>query len=307
MSLKVEHKITTKNKTNKSFKLNRFRMYKQLYSLFAKNYFKSFGGPFFTFGLPLFFLILFYFTVGPLTKQAYNTDVKGHDIVGGYILLSSLTCGFNFLANRITEWKKSIFLKRLDTTPLTKWEFLFAIISFYFFICILGTIWMLLWAIIINPNQIHNWGLYTNFSYVVLGLFLNIIIAISFALLIGGISKSSSMTEGIVTLIYFPSIFLTGFVLPISLLSTSPDSQTVINAIGYFIPFKYSVTLFMHGWWYYHDPSMFKPIISGMPVNLKVDINTYGFSAWWQALLGALGYIAAFNIITPFVFQWKID
>ncbi len=280
---------------NKKIYGTRFIAYLELSILFSKNFFKSFPGPFFSFGLPLFFLILFYFTIGINNKTTFDV-VHGHDIIGGYILLSSVSAGFNFLSGRICEWKESVFLKRLDVTPLKKWEFMFVIICFYSCICILGTIWMFIWTLIVNPHyQINNWKTYSNWGFIILGVITNIIVSISLAIFIGGIATSNSMGQGITMLIFFPSIFLTGIILPIT---TFGDSLNVINKIGYFLPFKYSVSVFLYGWWY-HSPIL-------PDGSLFFTLKQVGFNYWWEPLLGSLGYSAILLLISIKTFRWEI-
>ncbi len=288
----IKSKEDKKNNTFLPKKKINFFIYIKLYKLFLNNFFKSFAGPFFTFGLPLFFLILFYYTLGQSNSDGL-VSVDGHNIIGGYILLSSVASGFNFLSNRIIEWKNSIFLKRIDVTPLKKWQFLFSIVTFYSFICLLGTIWMIIWSIIINPHEISNWSKYSNWGYMILGIITNIIVSISLSIIVAGFIRSQGTAEGIVMLIYFPSVFLSGMIIPISAFSGS--SLDVINIIGYFLPNKYSSSVFMYGWWY-----------SGKTLVPEIYqwANNWGFSHLWQPLLGAYGISFLFLGISSFTFKW---
>lgn len=304
----AKDKTISNNKYKKSFKnnnekilINKMRIYRQLYSLFLKNFFKTFSGPFYSFVLPLFFLILFYFTLD--LNKGTKIETHGHEVIGGFILLAGVSSGFNFLSNRICEWKQSVFLKRLDTTPLKKLEFLFAIVTFYLFICTLSILWMLIWSLIINPKyQIENFKNYTNFGYLTLGAILCILISISLAIFIGGFSKSIAMGQGITLLVYFPSIFLSGMAVPIYVI-TNNGTNSVVNIMGYFIPLKYALSLFMYGW--FNDvsslnfpPSFHNPYI--------FSYDNYGFNYWWEALLGGIGYIFLLLALSLKTFKWTI-
>ncbi len=288
--MKKINNLKTK-KLNNEFtnKINKFNAYYELGKLFFKNFIRDFGGPFFTFGLPVFFLIIFYY----IFKS--STTVNSHDIIGGYILLASISCGFNFLSQRISEWKESVFLKRLNVTPLKKVEFLLVIAFFYSIICIIGTIWMFMWTIIINHKyQFENWKKWSNFGYIILGIIFTIFAAVSLAIFVGGMAKSSSSAQGIVLLIYFPSVFLTGIVIPIQAFG----GNDIINYVSMILPFKYSVAIYQYGWWYKLNPS-------DSLYDIYFAWKSTGFTHLWQPLIGSIFYPIILLGISIKTFKWE--
>lgn len=253
-------------------------LYRKMYSLLAKNFFRDFRSVFFTFVLPVFLLVIFYFIFKDQSVQA------GHMIAGGYILLGPVTAGFQALSFAIMEWKNSILLKRIEATPLKKWQFLFGLVTFYFVLSILSSIWIFIWTIIIEPSSVKNFS-QINWGYFILGLILVILLSLIMAIFIAGISKSEGVCQAITFSIYFPSIFLGGLTIPSVAFGGGID---VLNTIGYFIPHKYAVAVALFGW-----------------NNGIVPISQYGFDHTWIAIVVSAVFFVFFTILTWITFRWE--
>lgn len=253
-------------------------LYRKMYSLLAKNFFRDFRSVFFTFVLPIFLLVIFYFIYKNESKQA------GHMIAGGYILLGPVTAGFNALSFAVMEWKNSILLKRIDATPLKKWQFLFGLVTFYFVLSILSSLWIFIWTIIIEPSSVKNFS-QINWGYFILGLTFVILLSLIMAIFIAGISKSEGICQAITFSIYFPSMFLGGLVIPTSAFS---EGTEILNTIGYFIPHKYAISVALLGW-----------------NNNILTISQYGFSHTWIAVTASALFFVFFAILTWMTFRWE--
>ncbi|AKU80038.1 ABC transporter permease [Spiroplasma turonicum] len=274
-----------------SFKQS-FLISTQLFKLIGKSFYKNVRGPLFTYVVPLFFTTLFYFL---FSKE--NSTNKGSTILG-YLALPCLTT-ITSLSSSIVEWKNSIFLKRVDTTGISKKNFVFSLWLFYFLVGWSGVIIEILAGMIIGGKDVielykdMNWGIF------ILAISLIALMAIGIATLIGGNVKDSGASEGIAMIIYFTCIFFSGVMLDPRLY----ESVEGVRIFSYLIPLKYPVALLLYS--QYNSIDWNK---AGFNIGSWVDngdVKYENFTSTWQPLLGAILIIVLLFIISSLTFKWN--
>lgn len=288
-------------KSKPSFDLKKTAgIFNNLLLLISKSYFRNARGPLFMFVVPTFFTVLFFFILG--------NKFSGHMSLYGYMLLPALTI-MTSLAPAIVEWKNSVFLKRIDTTGVKKSMFLGALWSFYVILGFVAFIFMIIISLILSliaaPSQDEigfkgtliesfakiNWG------FLILSLLLVMLTTIGIATLFGGLFNNEGSMQGIIMMVYFFSLFLSGIMLPPVMFE---KSQFMIG-FTYIIPLKYAVFLFLYATQGFVDASGWNSSFNNHEIN---GIYIQDFSATWQPILGAILIIVALFITTTFTFKW---
>lgn len=240
--------------------------------------------------VPIFFSVMFFF----IFKGNESAPFKGA-LLFNYALLPCLTV-LTSLTPAIVEWKNSVFLKRIDITGVKKSMFIASIWLVYLlaglFFYILVLCFNLVFSIVVLGTGVNNDFLYSfktiNFGYLFLSIILICATSIALATLFGGIANSSGSIQGIVMMVYFFSIFLSGVMLPAQALFTNKG----IVIFTYFIPHKYPVFLYMYafnsnGW-----------------INGSVQGLEKSFTAIWQPIVGSFAILAVLFTLTTFTFKW---
>lgn len=212
-------------------------------ALFAKSYLKTYQGIFYAFMLPTFLLLIFHF-IKIVPPGGYGDGPIV--VVSSFVLLPALTIGVTSVPNVITEWKESILMKRIDSLPIRKSEFIFSLILFFTFTSILAMLWLVFLISMLcigNSQQLKygdlqkiDWGL------LVLTGILICIVTCSLGVLIGGIMETNELAQAVTLVIFFPSVLLAGIMVPMQVLLNQVDPSTTSNGgamryIMYFIPF----------------------------------------------------------------------
>lgn len=195
----------------------------------------------------------------------------GYDrMFAGFMATPAVAVSMCSMPQAIFEFKQSTLLKRIGSTPIRPWMFLFAAGAFYVLIMILGTIFSFLMALAIfsgnfsvgreifdtfsmggNPvapliapsiqailNGI-NWGGF------IWGNIMNIMVGVTLGLMFVSLCKSSSMVSGVGIPVLLISGFITGQYLPISMIK---DGGGILYDIGYITPFKGPIGLMLEAW-----------------------------------------------------------
>ncbi|ASP28501.1 ABC transporter permease [Spiroplasma corruscae] len=284
----------TQNLENPNLKFNLKQntlIFTQLFKLIAKSFFKNVRGPLFTYIIPIFFTTLFYFL---FSKE--NSSNRGSAILG-YLALPCLTI-LTSLSTSIVEWKNSILLKRIDTTGISKKNFVFCLWLFYFLIGWSGVVVEIIAGLAIGTSDVIELYKNMNWGYFILAISLIALMTIGLATLIGGNFSDSGATEGTAMIIYFICIFFSGIMLDPRLF----ESVNGVRIFTYFIPLKYPVALllfsqFSKGDWNHAG-------FNTGNWNDNGDANYHVFTSTWQPLLGAILIIVLLFILTSLTFKW---
>lgn len=282
-----------------------FHIFNNLALLIYKSFIKEPKSIIFMIFVPIFFNIMFFFIMG--------AKIQGEKYASlfAYTLLPSLTC-LTLLAPAVVEWKNTVFLKRIDTTGIKKSMFVAALwlvyliagIIAFFLMMIFNLIFCELHKLMTKSNATSFASLLddVNWGYLLLSVVLITLTSIALATMFGGLFSLVGSMQGMIMMVYFFSIFLSGIMLPPEAFETSKG----MIIFTYFIPHKYSVFLFLYatrGWsdqkWdsgfntHYKDPAT------------KTDFIGQDFSATWQPVLGALLILIAIFAITSLTFKWS--
>ncbi|QGS51938.1 ABC transporter permease [Spiroplasma tabanidicola] len=288
-----------KNKTDnqKNYKVifkhkKKLLVFKQLFKLIAKAFFKNVRGPLFSYVIPIFFTTIFYFLFsGQITTN------KGSAILG-YIALPCLTI-LTSLSASIVEWKNSVFLKRIDTTGISKKNFIFCIWSFYFLVSWSGVFLEILAGLAIGRNDVIELYKNLDWGYFILAISLITLMAIGIATLIGGNLSDDGANQGISMIVYFITIFFSGVMLDPRLY----ESVGSARYFTYFIALKYPVAILLFS--QYKDGNWNDAGFNTGRWNPLEDAKFHDFTSTWQPVLGSLLIVIALFVISALTFKWN--
>ncbi len=240
---------------NKVFNKDFFYGFKPLFSLINHSFWRGFFGPFFAFFFPLIFISI----LGTLL---------GYDqILGGALIIGPIAISVIVLPNAIFEFKESSLLKRIGSTPIKPLFFMLTIGFFYLILMIISLIWSLIFSLmmfsqywdigrviveavvgtkpeVLAPSfsevlNIVNWG------GVIFGQIMSMIVGVSIGIVLASFATSSMMIMGMGTIILISTQFLTGQVLPPSMIV----EVDVMWYGGYFLsPFKAPTSIILESW-----------------------------------------------------------
>ncbi|WP_339020279.1 ABC transporter permease [Spiroplasma endosymbiont of Atherix ibis] len=282
-------------------------IFKNLSLLLYKSFIKEPKSIIFMIFVPIFFNIMFFFIMGAKIQG------EKYGVLFGYTLLPCLTC-LTLLAPAVVEWKNSVFLKRIDITGIRKSMFIAALWFVYLIAGIVAFFLMMIFNLIFS--QIHklvsssdllsfaqllgqiNWG------YMLLSMILITLTSIALATFFGGLFSSVGSMQGMIMMIYFFSIFLSGIMLPPEAFETSKG----MIIFTYFIPHKYGVFLFLYatrGWSDKGWDSGFNKHYSNPMETTSENFIGQDFTSTWQPILGAILILIAIFALTSFTFKWS--
>lgn len=243
-----------------------------LLKLINSSFWKSPEKWFMTFVFTFFFIAIFGFI-----NQAINTSNTG--INDGLIFKAGLTglpalmvisTGLNSIPVSIMEIKESVLMKRIGATPIRPWMFVTTVASFYFMITILQVllsfftffIFFGFQTFVVDLKELNarvdvsgiqllftgfkvgdvnfqtNWGSYI-FAMIYVLLLANFI-----AILITSVTKKSSSASMIGSMVFFFSMFLSGLLFPLSVISQNIG----LNVLSFVSPFRYTNVLISLAW-----------------------------------------------------------
>ncbi|AGM26281.1 putative ABC transporter permease [Spiroplasma syrphidicola EA-1] len=291
-----------KVKTN-YFEFNLF-LRKNLSLLFL-SIFKSFRTYIYVYVIPIIFLVVIY------VFQSYGGINKPlPPIVAGYLLIPGF--GIGILINTlISEWKASIFLKRINILGTNKWQFLLSIWIVGYILgmsaILLGIFIMLILGefigtknsnIFLETFSFFNYGSSTQVFMAWFGFFLGcsivVITSIGIASIIAGALRSVPLCQSLTILILIVCIPLSDLFLGPTIMGEAPK---VFIILSYLIPQKY-------GAW-----ATFLSVAGGnidyILANPGMKTTMISFTNLYGPIFGGLGYGLGLLTISFFTFNWN--
>ncbi|AGR42117.1 hypothetical protein [Spiroplasma diminutum] len=219
-------------KFNKNF-LNNFL-------LVSSSVLRNFRTYVYLFFIPIFILAIFSWFNGGINSHYKPTKL--------FLFMMIPTYAVVFLVNiSISEWKNSVFLKRIHSAGISKTEFLLSIWAFNFLagivafiigICTLEILGLLyLKPIEESISATLNSIKFTEWIGILYAISLNILISIAIGTIISGLIKSVALSQSLTILIVAFCIVFSDNLLPIDLMAINKG----IVIFSYFIPQKHSV------------------------------------------------------------------
>lgn len=221
----------------------------KLFKLIAKTNFKS-PVIVFPFLMPTIFMLL-YSAFTPAGVDAAQTYVNGifFTLLAITIMQSGLMgFGFNFM-----NLKKSVLLRRVGATKMTKAEVLGAFVLYGLALLVINISWSFILFVVLTyagffypagtsmSEGIHiDWGYMTwdMFGKVVLASLIGTYLSYGVGLFLVSISKNINMFQGLTSMYFFATSILGGMMMP-----TGSTPQWMVD-IGYALPHVYFSHLF---------------------------------------------------------------
>ncbi|AGM25373.1 ABC transporter permease [Spiroplasma chrysopicola] len=282
-------------KTNKknNFRAN-FSIFQELMLLINKSFFREKRGPIFIFVIPTIFLIIFYYVFNIYPNNTNGVAIRTLTLFI-YMLLPTLSIIVS-LSTTLVDWKKSVFLKRIDATGIKKGTFLFLLLVYYLSLGLIAVFFEMIIAIIIGGHNFIEALKTTNWGYLLLGIIAAILLSITMAFLIGGIFSNEGITNSVAIIIYILTILLSGVLVYPPLISDTLG----VRVITYFIPHKYPIFLI-----FYAITGVSWEAQFNTGAGYSTDLYHY-FTATWQPVVGIILFLLFFTFLAKFSFRWNV-
>ncbi len=208
--------------------------------LVSSSILKNFRTYVYLFFIPIFFLCVFTWFTGGMNANYKPTKL--------FLFMMIPTYSIVFLVNiSISEWKNSVFLKRVHSAGISKMEFLLSIWAFnflagivafivgFFTIEILG----LLYVKPVDESIASSFGLisFSEWLGILFAISLNILISIAIGTIISGLIKSVALSQSLTIIIIILCIVFSDNLLPIDLMAINKG----VVIFSYLFPQKHSV------------------------------------------------------------------
>ncbi len=169
---------------------------------------------FWSFCFPTVLLVALSF-LNTQNPEATNDELNIlHFILPGIIGVSLVSVSLFSIGTTLVGFREQSILKKYGTTPLKKWEYLFAHVLGRVILILIQSIWLVglgYFLVGISP--------FDNLFSIVFSLSLGILAFGGIGLIIGSISQKIESASAISNLVFFPMIFLSGAYFPIDGLS----------------------------------------------------------------------------------------
>ena len=257
------------------------------FKLFWKNFFGSYQQIFYSFLLPTFLAFIIY-----LIFRRGVTMVDRGTLVFGFALLPVASLSITMLAQALVSWKKSVLVKRISASPVSKFNFIFSILVFYFCVMIVAELWMLfwLWCIVsmFDGVTLAN-NIYQGISpgWMVISFIVCPLSTLPLGIIIAGRVSSVPAAQAVALSIFFPITFLSGVMITPYIL----DQSAGFRYFTYVIPFKYCVWLNFVAWY------------GGQIPGMAQGYAAVEFSHNWEPLVIAIAWGIVLTTIAVFTFR----
>ncbi|MGL4616974.1 MAG: ABC transporter permease [Mycoplasmoidaceae bacterium] len=224
---------------------------------FSKSVFKLVNIQFiqskFSFMFSFIFSIVLIFGIGYMNIYGFGLIDLGAafmNAIVGIMTFQILQTGIQILPEAIIEFKQSVILKRIGSTPIKAIDFIMIMISYYFCVIFVQFWWIVLWTTLAfgflefgtgipeSTDKILGIDLLWNgnvdwFGFFITSMYTSIL-AIVVGLFIASVSKSSIHSQVIGGIIFFTTMFLSGNFVPIQTI----DSMGGMKYISMLTPFR---------------------------------------------------------------------
>ncbi len=301
--------------------------------LINKQFWMSKFAPIFVFGFSLVFVIIFGFTM-----LAVGNELSFKQALPGGMAIMTMSAGVIIAPLQISEFKKSVLLKRIGATPISAMDFIMTIIGFYFILMIVQILWMLMWTyliygwfntakygitggidqplknIIFNTHDIKipiNGSIVNdpaiNFGQWFITEIFAILLALSIGLIIVAVSGSSTNILTVSLPIFLISMILSGQLFSIAAISR----YSFLVDISYISPVRYSTGLINTAWSGYNIFDMSTAVSQWTPgappgsdPDKVVKVVYHIYDLWLDWFITSF-LIIGLNIITIKNFSWN--
>ena len=199
-------------------------------------FWKTIYGPIISFVIPIILLAI----LGNIMRLEY--------VYPGILALSLMFIGLIAVPLSFMEIKDSTLYKYINVSPVDNRRFSIAIILYYFIIASVASVIVLLSTMILFPDSVFPSGgikygvlsgisTFKGFANLVVAIFIHLSLVVVFGVAISKFSKTPQQALTIAITILLPTMFLSGMVISVDVISQSEVMQWTSRLI----PFRYSV------------------------------------------------------------------
>lgn len=299
--------VVVNNKTAVQFKVKFQKNIRAMWSLgklINASYWQSIFGPVMTFVFGAIFIGLYGLIMETQFSNAGNAgDALFKSALIGVISLQVMSFAINVVPQSINDFKTSVLLKRIGSTPIKPITFLLTVSIYYGVLMFISFFWNMLMVVIWFPSKIGiifagdpsvgvlaiEWG------SLIFAIFYTVITSIFIGLLVVSLSKSAIASNVIGMIIFFLSMFLSGMLFPIQ--NITPNLG--LNIVSYFTPFRYTTGLMTMSW---NGNSIFD-----MSGSYKIgEVVVYQVYDKWLNLFMPLVFIGLALFFSAKNFKWNV-
>ncbi|AKX34282.1 ABC transporter ATP-binding protein [Spiroplasma litorale] len=217
-----------------------FNNFKNNFIIISLSILKNFRTYVYVFFIPLAFLMIYVWYTNATSGVFKPPRLFLYMILPTFAII--------FLVNTtVSEWKNSVFLKRIHSAGVSRLNFF---VSLYVFNFIIGIVSFLMSLIVMSIISLIYFNATNGSFFEIIGLWefkdwigiiyslsLNISISISIGVIISGLINSIALSQTITLIIVLFSIVFSDCLLPLDLMSVSKP----LTIMSYFVPHKHSV------------------------------------------------------------------
>ncbi|WP_033159851.1 ABC transporter permease [Mycoplasmoides alvi] len=301
-----------------------------LFKLINSSFWRSVEKWFMAFIFTFFFIVIFGYINQAILITSSSTHTKFVPALAfkssltGLVALMVISTGLNSIPISIMEIKESVLMKRIGSTPIKPWMFI-ATVTFFYFLIMIGQILLTLFTIFLffgfqnfilsgtaeNPvlvtgNQlffsgfnIDNGFVQTNWGGYIFGMTYTMLLSVFLAILIVSITKKSASASMIGSMVYFLSMFLSGMLFPLTVIS----NNNLLYDLSFISPFRYVNVLITIAW---SGISIFD--FNAINQNISNDVLMIGIkniAEVWTGYFVPLLFIVIALILSIYRFRWS--
>ncbi|MGL5591262.1 MAG: ABC transporter permease [Mycoplasmoidaceae bacterium] len=299
---------------------------------FSKSVFKLVNIQFiqskFSFMFSFIFSLVLIFGLGYMNIYGFGLIDVGAafmNVIVGIMTFQVLQTGIQILPEAIIEFKQSVILKRIGSTPIKAIDFVLIMMSYYFCVIFVQFWWIVLWTTLAfgfiefgtgireSTDKILGMDLLWNgnvdwFSFFITSMYTSVL-AIVVGLFIASISKSSIHSQVIGGITFFITMFLSGNFISIQTI----DSMGAMKYISLITPFRSVNNLTYIAW---NSQDMFAvfqpwkdavfPLFAANPSPEDLQSN-YIIESWfiWYSWIMPIIMIVGLVFLSARFFKWS--
>ncbi|AOG60500.1 ABC transporter ATP-binding protein [Spiroplasma helicoides] len=246
--------------------------------------------------MPIFFMLIYLWYSGK-SSDLHNVNI--------FLYMCWPTFAIVFLVNTtVSEWKNSVFLKRIHSAGVSRMNFFVSLYVFNFLLSVLSIMIGFVVLIIASYTYLKsdNYSFFQKIGFwsfrewmgIIYSLCLSTCISISLGIIISGLINSIALSQSITILVVLFNIVFSDCLLSLDLLAISKP----LNILSYFAVHKYSV------WTGIISSSFERKENAFWNAARPVFYTSFGFKMWIASLTG---FICSTGLIVGsyFSFRWN--
>lgn len=208
------------------------RGFLKLLKIEFKLYFRDFGAFFFTLVFPVMLLLIFGSIYGNEPADIFGGLGYIDTFIPALMYFVVLVTGIMMLPVNIVNYRENKILKRYKVTPISPAQLLIAQGLINMVVTAMGSVILFVCGKLMYDIRVEG-----SLFPILIAIFLGILMTYSLGFLVASLARSTRSVNAVSNMIYFPMMFLSGCMIPLSIF---PDGVETVSKV---IPGRYAVEL----------------------------------------------------------------